>query len=105
MSPYIVLYHIPVPGGSMSQTTDEIFRRLFLRFAYLTSEPNFRRVSAFKQSTGFSRDGTHYLLLQEFDEFERSSLNWRALKKCEAEYWWRKHEHEGVRVEFEDSGV
>ena len=84
----------------MSSTTDDHFRPLFARFANLTSEPNFRRVSALKQSTTSPGTEAHYLLLQEFENLEQNWVDWRAIKKCEAEYWWRKHGFKGVLVEF-----
>lgn len=66
---------------------------MYQRYAYLTSDDHYKRVSCFKQDDlSFPR----WLLVQEFTNFYDDL----ALKKKEAEYWWRKNGWEGVTLEF-----
>lgn len=66
---------------------------MYHRYAYLTSHKHYQRVSCFKQDDPSLPRG---LLVQEFTSFEDDL----ALKKKEAEYWWRKNGREGVILEF-----
>ena len=66
---------------------------MYHRYAYLTSHDHYQRVSCFKQD---DPSLPCWLLVQEFTSFK----NDLALKKKEAEYWWRKNGWEGVILEF-----
>ena len=62
------------------------------------SDEDFRRNSCFKLQ-GNSSSLARWLVVQEFMKLSSSS-QWLALKKREAEYWWRKNGWDGVLVEF-----
>ena len=69
---------------------------MFERMAYLMSEEHFRRISCFKQ---IEPEMPRWLVIEEFTELSTNS-EWLALKKREAEYWWRKNGWDGVLVDF-----
>ena len=73
---------------------DEDFLRMFHRYGYLTSNDSLRRISCFRQD---DPEFPRWLLVQEFADCGRYNY---ALKKREAEYWWRKNGWEGCIMEF-----
>ena len=92
LAPYLFITQIPDKG--LIKRSDDAFLRMFHRYGYLTSYPQLCRISAFRQDhPAFPR----WLLVQEFDDFWAYDS---ALKKREAEHWWRKNGWEGCVVEF-----
>ena len=65
---------------------------MYRRYAYLTSNDSYRRVSAFTQEDpAYPR----WLLVQEFE-----SGCFDELKRKEAKHWWQKNGWHGVKVAF-----
>lgn len=73
---------------------DKHFANMFRRYAFLTTDYCFKRVSCFKQD---DPSVPRWLCVQEFGP---SFFQNYPLKKLEAEYWWWKNGYEGVIVEF-----
>lgn len=69
---------------------------MYQRYAYLTSNGSYHRISAFRQKDPIY---PRWLIMQEFLSDVRFNDS-VAVKKKEAEYWWRKHGWEGVLVDF-----
>lgn len=69
---------------------------MYQQYAYLTSSESYHRISAFRQENSTY---PRWLIVQEFlsDVKLNDSV---AVKKKEAEYWWRKNGWGGVLVEF-----
>ena len=87
------LFITQIPDKCLTKRSDNAFLRMFHRYGYLTSHSQLRRISAFRQhDPAFPQ----WLPVQEFDDFLGDDC---ALKKREAEHWWRKNGWEGCVVE------
>jgi len=93
LSAYLLIFQIAPKDTHGAVNADEEFANMFRRYAYLTTDEHYKRVSCFKQD---DPSIPRWLVLQEFTSFVYEF----PLKKKEAEYWWRKNGWEGVLVEF-----